>query len=133
MLHWAALMDRLAVPETFFWRQAEQIEAVAKVVAPAHFRAYPGRPLRIWSAGCCTGEEPLSIAMALAEHGLLDSYPFEIVATDGSTAMIERATPGRLRRPLVSAAAGDLKEKYFEPDGDDRWRPIDALRRPIRC
>lgn len=130
--HWAALMDRLAVPETFFWRQAEQIEAVAKVVAPAHFRAYPGRPLRIWSAGCCTGEEPVSIAMSLAEHGLLGSYPFEIVATDGSNEMIKRARRASYGERSFRQLPAHLKEKYFEQDGGDRWRPIDALRRPIR-
>jgi len=92
--HWAVLMDRLAVPETFFWRQAEQILAVANVIAPAHFLAYPGRPLRIWSAGCCTGEEPISLAIALAEAGLLGKYPIDIAATDGSAEMIARARHG---------------------------------------
>src|SRR5436305_762249 len=77
--HWGLLMDRLAVPETFFWRQSEHLRTVATVVAPSHFAAHPGRPLRIWSAACCTGEEPVSLAIALAEAGLLSTWPIEIV------------------------------------------------------
>lgn len=130
--HWAALMDRLSVPETFFWRQPEQIQAVSGVIAPAHFAAYPGRPLRIWSAGCCTGEEPVSLAIALAEQGLLDSQPIEIIATDGSREMIARARRGSYGERSFRQLPPSLKSKYFERDGADRWRPIEAVRRPIR-
>ncbi|HEY4307612.1 MAG TPA: protein-glutamate O-methyltransferase CheR [Gemmatimonadaceae bacterium] len=130
--HWSALMDRLSVPETFFWRQAEQIEAVAKVVAPAHFLAYPGRPLRIWSAGCCTGEEPISLSIALAEAGLLERYPIDIVATDGSAEMIARAKHGSYGERSFRQLPPELKAKYFREDLNNRWRPIDALRKPIR-
>ena len=129
--HWAALMNRLAVPETFFWRQADQIEALARVVAPTHFATLPGRPLRIWCAAACTGEEPVSIAIALAEAGLLDAYPVEIVATDGSGAMIERARHGIYGERSFRQLPSGLRAKYFEADGD-RWRPIDRLRRTIR-
>src|SRR5918993_4272191 len=61
--HWMELVDRLAVPETYFWRQPDQVLAVARVLAPHHFARRPGTPFRIWSAACCTGEEPLSIAI----------------------------------------------------------------------
>ncbi|MDB4874958.1 MAG: methyltransferase, CheR-type, SAM-binding domain, C-terminal [Gemmatimonadetes bacterium] len=128
--HWSALMNRLAVPETFFWRQPDQVHALANVVAPAHFTNHPRRPLRIWSAACCTGEEPVSIAIALAEAGLLNKYPIEILATDGSAAMVERARNGlygdRSFRQLPEA----LKARYFQPDGD-RWRPIERVHRGI--
>lgn len=130
--HWAVLMDRLAVPETFFWRQAEQIEAVANVIAPAHFLAYPGRPLRIWSAGCCTGEEPISLSIALAEAGLLGRYPIDIVATDGSAEMIARARNGTYGERSFRQLPAALKAKYFREDTDERWRPVDMLRKPIR-
>lgn len=125
--HWAALMDRLAVPETYFWRQAEQIQALARVVAPAHFANYPGRTLRIWSAACCTGEEPISIAIALAEANLLDTQPIKIVGTDGSKAMIERAKRGSYGERSFRQLPPELKEKYFVPAGAGRWRPIERL------
>ena len=129
--HWDALMNRLAVPETFFWRQPEQMIALASVIAPAFFAAYPRRPLRIWSAACCTGEEPLSIAMALDEAGLLEANSVAIDATDGSIDMIERARRGTYTNRAFRQLPDAMKEKYFEPDGD-RWRPIDRLSRKIR-
>jgi chemotaxis protein methyltransferase CheR len=130
--HWAALLDRLSVPETFFWRQSEQIEAVASVIAPSHFATYPGKPLRIWSAACCTGEEPISLAIALAERGLLAEQSVEIMATDGSRAMIDRARRGSYGSRSFRHLPPDLKARYFEPDGDERWQPIAPIRRAIR-
>jgi chemotaxis protein methyltransferase CheR len=128
--HLAALMNRLAVPETFFWRQPDQFEALARVVAPRHFAAAPTRPLRIWSAASCTGEEPVSIAIALSEAGLLGTQPIEIVATDGSSAMIERARRGLYGDRSFRQLQPRLKEKYFTRDGDS-WRPTDQVHRGI--
>ena len=124
-------MNRLAVPETFFLRQFDQMTALARVVAPAFFAANPSRPLRIWSAACCTGEEPLSIAIALDQAGLLDGSSVEIDATDGSPAMIERARAGTYGGRSFRQLPDDLRAKYFEPEGD-RWRPDPRLRRQIR-
>jgi chemotaxis protein methyltransferase CheR len=129
--HWNALMDRLAVPETFFWRQAEQIDAFARIVLPAHLGGRSARPLRVWSAACCSGEEPLSLAIALAEVGLLSAVNVEITATDGSSAMIDRAKRGVYGERSFRQLPPGLKEKYFEPAGD-RWRPADHLSRQIR-
>jgi chemotaxis protein methyltransferase CheR len=130
--HWVALMDRLAVPETYFWRQSEQIEALANVIAPAHFAAYPGRPLRIWSAACCSGEEPMSLAIALAESGLLGKQPIEIVGTDGSSAMIDRAKRAAYGDRSFRQLPAALKTKYFEAAEDGRWTPIADIRNAIR-
>ena len=77
--YWSELMDRLSVPETFFWRQPDQIEALVQHIAPAYLAA--DRTLRIWSAACCTGEEPLSIAMALARAGLYPHPRIQIIAS----------------------------------------------------
>ncbi len=130
--HWLALMDRLAVPETYFWRQSEQIDALANIVAPAHYAAYPGRPLRIWSAACCTGEEPISLAIALAENGILGTRPVQIAATDGSPAMIERARRAVYGERALRQLPAHLKSRYFVEQGDGYWRPINAVRDVIR-
>ncbi len=71
---WPQVMDTLSVPETFFWREMQQVQALVEVVVPRFFAGQDG-PLRIWSAGCASGEEPLSIAMALNEAGWLGSVP----------------------------------------------------------
>ena len=129
--HWAQLMDRLAVPETYFWRQTDQIVALAEKVAPRHFDRHPGRPLRIWSAACCSGEEPISLAIALAEAGLLHQRPIEIVASDGSGAMVARARRGIYGERSFRTLPIDLRDRYFEPIGAE-WRVVARLHERIR-
>ncbi|WP_437736817.1 CheR family methyltransferase [Sorangium sp. So ce1335] len=85
-----ALIDALVVNETYFFRELPQLEvAIAEFVAP---RAAAGARPRIWSAACATGEEPLTIAMLLAERGLLDKV--ELVASDVSARALARARSG---------------------------------------
>jgi chemotaxis protein methyltransferase CheR len=127
--HWMSLMDRLSVPETFLWRQPEQFEALASIVVPAHFAAYPGRTMRIWSAACCTGEEALSIAIALDRAGLLEIGQVEIHATDGSSNMVERAKQATYSARSFRQLPENLKAQYFEQSTPDRWRPIERLMR----
>jgi chemotaxis protein methyltransferase CheR len=124
--HWGDVVDRLAVPETYFWRQPDQVLAVARVLAPRHFERKPATPFRIWSAACCTGEEPLTIAIALAEAGLLERHPFEIVASDASAAMIERARTGLYGERAFRALPPELRARYFRAEARG-WRIDPAL------
>ncbi|AUX31220.1 MULTISPECIES: protein-glutamate O-methyltransferase CheR [Sorangium] len=85
-----ALIDALVVGETYFFRELAQLEvAVAELVAP---RALAGERPRIWSAACSTGEEPFTIAMLLAERGLLGKV--DLVASDISARALSRARAG---------------------------------------
>ncbi|AHG93448.1 MCP methyltransferase, CheR-type, SAM-binding domain, C-terminal (plasmid) [Gemmatirosa kalamazoonensis] len=129
--HWAELTDRLSVPETFFWRQPEQFLALADVVAPRHFERRGSAPLRIWSAACCTGEEPLSIAIALAEAGLLHRRPVEIVASDASRAMVDRARAGLYGERSFRNLPVALRDRYFRREGA-AWRVDPHLHGRIR-
>lgn len=82
-----ALIDALVVGETYFFRELPQLELVVdELVAP---RVRAGKRVRIWSAACASGEEPLSLAMMLAEQQLLDRV--DIVATDVSNRALARA------------------------------------------
>lgn len=129
--HWLALVDRLAVPETYFWRQPEQIRALAQIVAPEHFAAHPGRALRVWSAACCSGEEPISLAIALDQEGLLDRMPIEIVASDASPALVERARRGIYGERSFRSLPPELRARYFHSHGD-RWRVDPKVHERIR-
>ena len=119
--HWIELTNRLAVPETFFWRQPEQFVVLAHTVVPRHFQESRGAPLRIWSAACCTGEEPLSIAIALAEGGWLDRNDIEIRASDASPAMVERARAGLYGERSFRNLPQELRDRYFRREGGG-WR-----------
>src|SRR5689334_17037190 len=72
------LVETLVVHETYFFREREQLEwLVHSVLVP---RCAAGRRPRVWSAACATGEEPLTVAMYLAERGLAGAV--DLVATD---------------------------------------------------
>jgi len=127
---WLRVMDALAVPETYFWREVDQIRAIVQVVVPALVKSLAGRPLRIWSVPCASGEEPLTIAMMLQEEGWFDRVPIEIHGSDASPAAIERAKAGRYRERSFRSLPPALRDKYFRPEGGT-WTVDPSLHRRI--
>jgi chemotaxis protein methyltransferase CheR len=131
VVEWQRVMDALSVPETYFWREIDQISAVVDNVLPKLVRQAPLRPIQIWSAPCATGEEPLTIAMALDRAGWFGRAAIEIHAADGSPAAIERARAGRYRERAFRSLPPALREQYFRPDGD-MWLVDPSLHGRIR-
>jgi chemotaxis protein methyltransferase CheR len=124
---WTRVMDALSVPESYFWREIDQVQAIARHVVPELQRTHPYTPLRIWSVPCAGGEEPLTIAMVLEEAGLFDRGLITIHASDASPAAIERARAGRYRERAFRSLPVQLRDKYFRADGDVRV-PAPSLR-----
>jgi chemotaxis protein methyltransferase CheR len=116
---WGRVMDALAVQETYFWREIDQIRAVVDDVVPTLTRELRG-PLRIWSVPCATGEEPLTLAMMLEERQWFDRAPIEILASDASRAAIAKAVQGRYGGRAFRNLSPALRDKYFTPAGD-QW------------
>ena len=109
---WPRLTDTLSVQETYFWRELDQIRALVDVLIPEHVAAGRG-PVRVWSAACATGEEPLSIAIALAEGGWFEQADVEVWASDISPAALEKARAGVYRERSFRALPAALRDKYF--------------------
>jgi len=85
------MLDCVSTNETHFFREPRQFEFLERQVIPAWKRSGP-RTLRIWSAGCSTGEEPFSLAMLLRHHFPVGSgREIEILGTDVSTRALARA------------------------------------------
>lgn len=112
------LVSSLVVNETYFFREFPVLDVlVSRFVAPL---CAAGRRPRIWSAACSTGEEPLTVAMLLADKGLLDRV--DLVATDVSLAALARARSGEhSRRSVRHVPAPALAAKWLEV-GSDRVR-----------
>ena len=115
---WPRVMDVLSVAETYFWREIEQVRAIVDVVVPALVAATPSLPVRIWSVPCATGEEPLTIAMALDQGGWFTRARVEIHASDGSAAALARARAGRFKERSFRSLPPALRDRYFRRDGD---------------
>ena len=108
---WKLVMDALAVPETYFWREMGQIQALVSHLVPAWFRETT-LPLRIWSAASSSGEEPYTIAMALVEAGW-GNHPIQIHGSDASVSAIRRAKEGVYREHSFRNLPSGLRQKYF--------------------
>jgi chemotaxis protein methyltransferase CheR len=110
---WREVFDALAVPETYFWREIDQVKGVVCRAVPELVRRAPNDVLRIWSVPCASGEEPLTIAMALNEAGWFDRVRIEIYASDASPAALDRARAARYRSRSLRGLPAHLVEKYF--------------------
>src|SRR5947208_1357368 len=88
-----ALLDEVTIPETHFFRNPPQIRALRTHVLPELLRgASTSKRLRIWSAGCSTGEEPYTLAMLIRELLPAQSdWDVKIIATDISTRALTAA------------------------------------------
>jgi chemotaxis protein methyltransferase CheR len=117
---WPRVMDALSVQETYFWREADHFRALATMIVPQLARQH--RRIRIWSIPCATGEEPLSIALALEEAGAFTQAAIEIHASDASEAALARARQGRYGRRSFRQLPDDLRAKYFTKHPDkEEW------------
>lgn len=127
---WNSVADVLAVQETYFWREMSQVNTLVQFVLPRWF-AQHSTPLRIWSAACATGEEPLSIAMALAEAGW-GLHPIEILASDASESALKKARAGVFRERSFRALPPALRRKYFAPTAAEGARVLPELAARVR-
>ena len=94
---WLKVMNALSVQETYFWREFDQVRALVQTLLPQRYARDSKSTIRIWSAACATGEEPLTIAIALNEAGWFQRASIEIVASDASSKAIDRAVAGVYR------------------------------------
>ena len=125
----AALLDVVAIHETYFFREKRQLKVFAEQIIPE--LALLTRPIKVWSAGCSTGEEAYTIAMLLAEHDLLDGRS-EVIASDLSNRVIESGKRGMYGASSFRTTEPNFREKYFEEGGAGLWRASDALRSALR-
>lgn len=88
------IMDIITTNETYFFRESFQLKAFSDEIIPELIKiksAKGSRSLRIWSAGCSSGEEPYSIAMLLSDIPQLKGWNIEIFGTDISQKVLQRA------------------------------------------
>lgn len=110
---WPRVLDALAVPETYFWREVDQLKAIVAHLVPECMRTGGRSPVRIWCAAAATGEEPLTLAMLLEEAGALDPGRVQILASDGSGQLVARARLGVFRERAVRLLPPELLLRHF--------------------
>ncbi|HEY9593002.1 MAG TPA: CheR family methyltransferase, partial [Spirochaetia bacterium] len=129
------LARHLTVGETYFFRDKDSFDALQWGILPdlIRSRAETGRWLRIWSAGCCTGEEPYSVAMLLDQLlPDIDRWNVTILATDINTRFLRSAAEGVFREWSFRATPPAIRERYFSPESGGRMRISPRIRRMVR-
>ncbi len=128
------VVEAMTTNETFFFRDRAPFENFRTAILPSLLAARrTSRHIRIWSAAASTGQEPYSLAMALRELGdVLDGWRIEIVATDLSGSVLQKAEAGiysqfEVQRGLPIA----LLIKYFTKTGD-MWQIAPELRAMVK-
>jgi chemotaxis protein methyltransferase CheR len=104
------LVDLLTTNKTSFFREPQHFDVLRRRVLPERFA--PGRQLRIWSAGCSTGEEPYSLALVLL-HELGDGAAARILATDISARVLGAARAGVYSEEAIRDVPQPLRQAGF--------------------
>lgn len=116
-----SLARELTVTETYFMRNAEQIDAFIEAALPGRIEAAGGaRPVSVLSAGCSSGEEPYSLAIAARERCPQWAASVAIQAFDLNPAMLRKAREGRYGEWSLRSCPEPAKRRWFAEDGDAR-------------
>lgn len=123
------LAAHFAIGETHFFRVEPQVLALRTTVLPDLIARAPSRPrLRIWSAGCSTGEEPYTLAILLREQASdFAARDVEILGTDLNPDALAAAREASYGEWSFRGTPDGVRRRYFQPDGR-RWRLHDAIR-----
>jgi chemotaxis protein methyltransferase CheR len=118
-----SLLNEITIGETFFFRNQPQLDALRNVAIMRIVEAKaatPQRHLRIWSAGCSTGEEPYTLSMIMLEEtaGKLQGWTFEILATDLNQESLAHCEHGAYSGHSTQNLTPYFEQKYFMARGD---------------
>lgn len=110
---WDLLVEAVVVTETWFFRDKEAFQSMARVVVDEWLPAHPNRVLRLLSIPCSTGEEPYSLAMALMDAGVLEAR-FKIDAIDISASALMGAHQAIYGNNSFRGQDLDYRARYFQ-------------------
>jgi chemotaxis protein methyltransferase CheR len=130
------LLDAVSTNKTDFFREPDHFEFLASVALPElERRMDTGRKLLVWSAGCSTGEEPYTLAMVLSEYAQSHAgFRFGVLATDLSTAVLDKARMGIFKSEVVKPVPVNLRKRYLMRSRDpqsDLVRIVPELRAKV--
>lgn len=128
------LASHLTVGETYFFREKRSLAVLEESIFPEFIRArhMAERSLRIWSAGCCTGEEPYSIAILLDKLiPDLQNWNITILATDINPRFLQKASEGLYTEWSFRDSPSWIKERYFERKKGDRFEISPEIKKRV--
>ena len=117
---WDELIQEITIGETYFFRDKSQISTLEKHILPQIISNHQhDRRIRIWSAGCASGEEPYTLAMLLSELIMdLDQWNITILGTDIDRSSLEKARGANYRNWSFRQTDEIYKSRYFRNNGE---------------
>lgn len=139
------LAEKLTIGETYFYREKKILSAFREIIIPSLVkeRETTTRSIRIWSAGCCSGEEPYTLAMILSEIiPNISSWNIMILATDINRRFLTKATTGIFTPWSFRETPVETQNRYFTPVGRNfeisplirtmvRFQPLNLVEDPF--
>ena len=130
------LVDEISIQETSFFRNAPQFELFEREVLPQRIQerlSLGRRTLRLWSAGCSTGQEPYSMAVSVVESAVLtDAWDVQLWATDISAQALQAARRGEYESRQMTGVSPVRLERFFRRRTADRDEPASHPNRAAR-
>ena len=131
---WDHLTSALTVGETYFFRNANHFDALVRHILPELLlqREHLNRRIRIWCAGCATGEEPYSVAIALRELiPQIESWNILILATDINRTALRKAREGLYGAWSFRGVEKRIQDTYFRSTDDKTFAIADEIKRMV--
>lgn len=127
------LVDKITTNHTYFYREKKHFDFFVKEALPFFTENNEERDIRIWSAGCSSGEEPYSIAMALDQYFGNQKlfWDTKILATDLSQDALSKATEGVYKKDNIKNLPVAWQHKYFKKISDDQYRISEVLKKEV--
>lgn len=131
----AILAAHLTISETYFWREPQSFEALEQIIIPALIlkRQNKEKYIKIWCAGCSTGEEPYSIAIALKRLiPKIEEWNILILATDINPEVLSKAATGEYGKWSFRETPEWLKETYFQQKTGNKSAVIPEIKQMVK-
>jgi chemotaxis protein methyltransferase CheR len=127
------LLDKITTNHTFFMREPEHFEYLRNIVLPYFDKHNRARDLRIWSAGCSTGEEPYTLAMIIDEYFGEKRFGWNIgiLATDISTNALNKAKRAEYTEEQIEAVPRQWKLSYFRKISNNNYVLVDKIKKDV--
>lgn len=125
-------IDKMTTNHTFFMREVDHFKFLKDIVLPQIEETEKNKDVRIWCAGCSSGEESYTLEMILTDYfknkGVWDT---ELLATDISTIVLSKAIKGIYTKEQIKPLADDWKNNYFKSINSGQVQVIDDIKKKI--
>jgi len=127
------LVNKITTNHTFFMREREHFDYFEKIVLPYLETTVKRKDLRIWSAGCSTGEEPYTLAMIIAEYFGSNriAWDTKVLASDISVNVLEIAERGIYPLEALDVMPKMWKSKYFKTIDKMNYQVLDQIKQEV--